>query len=247
MHANLQRIAISTIIAFTAIMSSATISHSQNWQPMGTSRSIAECEAKMQALLRSGRIRAYKCVPMYRYARQKPQQSGRLSKGTKVMDRNLRKAGVAVPKGWQRNHLIPDEIVRSHPLMIEARRRNLYNLDRASNILPMPSTAKARKANPRLIGHQGSHNGYNNLINNNLELVKQILVRRYDSLSKVPNIVLIRAIERVENNARIRILEHNIPLRFNPKTGTRIISDAGSAEEELVTVIIPQRSSVLNL
>jgi hypothetical protein len=234
MHTHLQRIVVSTIIAISAIASFATISRSQNWQNGAIYRSMAECEARMQALLRARRISAYKCSPVYRYVRQRPQQRQRLSGGTRRMNRNLNKIGVVVPKGWQRNHLIPDEVVRSHPLMIEARRRNLYDLDRASNILPMPSTAKSRKANPQLIGHQGSHDNYSNLINYNLERVRLILIRKYGSLDRVPNPLLIYVIRMVENNARSRILNNNVPIRFDPKTRTKVLSDAGSVDRNLV-------------
>jgi hypothetical protein len=194
---------------------------------------MAECEAKMQALLQARRISAYKCVPAYRYVKQKPQQKERLSRIRRI-DRNLKKIAVIVPKGWQRNHLIPDEVVRSNPLMIEARRRNLYDLDRASNILPMPSTAKSRKANPQLIGHQGSHGNYSNMINDNLERARLILIRKYGSLDRVPNLLLNSVIRMVENNARSRILNNNVPIRFDPKTKTRVISDAGSMDGKLI-------------
>jgi hypothetical protein len=117
--------------------------------------------------------------------------------------------------------------------MIEARRRNLYDLDRASNILPMPSTANSRKANPQLIGHQGSHNNYSNLINYNLERVRLILIRKYGSLDKVPDSLLIYTIKMVEDNARSRILNHNVPIRFDPKTRTRVLADAGLDRKQL--------------
>jgi A nuclease family of the HNH/ENDO VII superfamily with conserved AHH len=233
MNTYLRRIVISTMIAIAAIASSATISHSQSWQSEATYRSMAECEARMQALLRAGRISAYKCSPVYRYVKQKPQQRQRLSQ-TRRINSNLNNIGVIVPKGWQRNHLIPDEVTRSNQLMIEARRRNLYDLDRASNILPMPSTAKSRKANPQLIGHQGSHNNYSNLINYNLERARLILIRKYGSLDHVPDPLLNYVIRMVENNARSRILNNNVPIRFDLKTRTKVLSDADLVDRNLV-------------
>jgi hypothetical protein len=62
MHIHLRQITISAMVAIMAIASSATIARSQI-QDMGSYRSIAECEAAMQALLRSGRINWYHCYP----------------------------------------------------------------------------------------------------------------------------------------------------------------------------------------
>jgi Colicin D len=60
LHASIPRIAITSIVAIAIIGSSATITRSQI-QKMGSFRSRAECEATMQALLRSGRIVWYNC------------------------------------------------------------------------------------------------------------------------------------------------------------------------------------------
>jgi hypothetical protein len=84
----------------------------------------------------------------------------RLSRGQAAMDQNLGAVGVKVPKGYQRNHLIPDEIAQSNPLMVEMLKRDIYDVDRASNLLAMPGDAAVRKASPNLMGHQGSHGDY---------------------------------------------------------------------------------------
>jgi hypothetical protein len=63
MNTHLRRIVISTTIAIAAIASSATISRSQ-MQEVGPFKSMADCEAAMQALLQSGKILWYQCYPL---------------------------------------------------------------------------------------------------------------------------------------------------------------------------------------
>jgi hypothetical protein len=58
-----RQIIILAVVAITAIASSSTVARSQT-QRVGSFRSIAECEAAMQALLRSGRISWYHCYPV---------------------------------------------------------------------------------------------------------------------------------------------------------------------------------------
>jgi hypothetical protein len=60
MHMHLRKITISAMVVIAAITSSTTISRSQI-QHMGSFRSRPECEAAMQALLRSRRISWYHC------------------------------------------------------------------------------------------------------------------------------------------------------------------------------------------
>lgn len=63
MHAYLRRIAIATLAAIATVASSAAIAHSQI-RDGGTYKSMADCEAAMQRLLQSGRIRWYQCSPL---------------------------------------------------------------------------------------------------------------------------------------------------------------------------------------
>jgi hypothetical protein len=95
-------------------------------------------------------------------------QAGKTRLSRDAMKANLKAVGINVPKDWQINHLIPDEIAQSNPLMIEMLKRDIYDVDRASNLLPMPGDAAVRKANPNLMGHQGSHADYSSLIKDEL-------------------------------------------------------------------------------
>jgi A nuclease family of the HNH/ENDO VII superfamily with conserved AHH len=163
-------------------------------------------------------------------------QSGteRLSRGRKVMEANLKGAGGKVPKDWQVNHLIPDEIAQRNPLMIEALKRDLFNVDRASNLLPMPG--KARAEYPDLIGHFGSHGNYNNLVKGELRREKTILIEKYGSLGKVPDNELKETVKGIEDAMREEIINRSsdIPTRYDPETKTRVLSEGISDPDFVV-------------
>jgi hypothetical protein len=64
MPTNFRRIAVSTLAVITLITGSATISRSQNLQRIGTFESLDACKAQGNALLRSGSISQYTCIPL---------------------------------------------------------------------------------------------------------------------------------------------------------------------------------------
>jgi hypothetical protein len=64
MRTNLRRIAVSSLAGIVAIMSSATISRSQNWQNGGIYSSMDACKAQGNALIRSGSLSSYTCTPL---------------------------------------------------------------------------------------------------------------------------------------------------------------------------------------
>jgi hypothetical protein len=238
-HTPIRRVLIPAMVAIPTIIGSATIFPSS----AQVFRSMAECEAQARALSAANPYSRYWCQPIYNQSGSRPSNAGRnqggnqrLSKGTGKIDRNLKKVGIVVPKGWQRNHLIPDAVVRDNPLMKEARRRSLYDLDRASNILPMPGLANKRQLNPTLIGHQGSHRKYSALINDELNRARVSLIRKYGSLGRVPNTELIKVIDTIERRARTRILQNDpaIPTRFDPIIGTKVLSQSNLLEHALV-------------
>jgi hypothetical protein len=111
-------------------------------------------------------------------------------------------------------------------MMIELLRRDGYDVDDAKNLLPMPGEAKDRLANPNLIGHQGSHRNYNDFVKNALAQERESLVQRYGSLSQVPTKELQETAERIQGIVREKILKRDprLPTRYDPETGTRILS-----------------------
>jgi A nuclease family of the HNH/ENDO VII superfamily with conserved AHH len=169
-------------------------------------------------------------------------EKGKIQAGTTRLSRNVMKAnlkteGIAVPEDWQINHLIPDEIAQSNPLMLEMLKRDIFDVDHVKNLLPMPGQAWVRKANPTLMGHQGPHDNYSRLIDRELSRAKDDLVQEYGSLNKIPDTVLKQEIEGIEKSARKRILKNDpsIPTRIDPNTGTKVISDAGLDDQELAS------------
>jgi A nuclease family of the HNH/ENDO VII superfamily with conserved AHH len=149
----------------------------------------------------------------------------RLSRDLDVMKANLKGVGVTVPKDWQVNHLIPDEIAQSNPLMIEALKRDLFDVDRASNLLPMPGKTDVREANPNLIGHEGSHANYSQLVDLDLRTRFRTLQRRFGN-NNIPDAEIKKAIESSENSMRRKILNRDsgIPVREDINTGTEVLS-----------------------
>jgi hypothetical protein len=152
----------------------------------------------------------------------------RLSRGNSVMKANLKAAGIAKPKDWQINHLIPDTVAQSDPMMIELLRRDGYDVDDAKNLLTMPGEARDRLANPNLIGHQGSHGRYNGQVQKALQIEREDLIQQYGSLDKVSTKELQEAAERVQSNMRKRIINRDptLPTRYDPATGTRVLAES---------------------
>ncbi len=149
----------------------------------------------------------------------------RLSRGLDVMKKSLKAVGIDTPKGYQLNHLVPDAVAQSDPMVVEMLKRNIYDVDHAGNLLPMPG--EVRGAHPDLIGHLGSHDNYNRLVSRELKLRKDDLIEEYGSLSKVPDKQLENAVKKVENMMRENIIKRSpeIPTRYDPKTGTKVLSE----------------------
>ncbi len=154
-------------------------------------------------------------------------QAGRTRLSSDAMRANLKAVGINVPDGWQVNHLVPDAVAQSDPMMIEMLKRNIYDVDHVGNLLPMPGKAEMRKANADLIGHQGSHENFNNLVREQLRQRRTILIREHGSLSKVPDNELKESVKGIEDAMREEIINRSsdIPTRYDPETGTRVLSE----------------------
>ena len=77
------------------------------------------------------------------------------------------KLGRKVKKGHQIHHVIPDNRVRGNPLAREAYDRNLYDLDRASNLKELPKRGK-----PGEIVHRDFHSKWDTHVNEVLNIAK---------------------------------------------------------------------------
>ena len=149
----------------------------------------------------------------------------RLSRGRKVMEDALKAIGIDTPKGYQLNHLVPDAVAQSDPMIVEMLKRNIYDVDHAGNLLPMPS--EVRGEHPDLIGHLGSHGRYNELVTEQLRVQERLLAKKYGSLDKVPDNEFKQAVQRVETRMRKGIMNSSpdIPTRYDPATKTRVLSE----------------------
>jgi hypothetical protein len=124
MNTHLRRIVISTTIAIAAIASSATISHSQI-QDLGKFKSMADCEARGQALLRSRTIISYRCflLPQNGRANRSQNQSGKYS--NELTPKEIRELEKLVGRD------IPPELLRDPKTIRSVRdylddKRNVY-------------------------------------------------------------------------------------------------------------------------
>ena len=103
-----------------------------------------------------------------------PNVSDRISVAS-AMKRNFKAAmDRAVRDGYQLHHLIPDNLVRSHPLMQLAMAKG-YDLDRASNLLEMPGRADVRQSVQEIVGHFGSHQKYDAIVERRLDALYDTL------------------------------------------------------------------------
>jgi A nuclease family of the HNH/ENDO VII superfamily with conserved AHH len=141
------------------------------------------------------------------------------------MEAALKAVGIDTPKGYQLNHLVPDAVAQSDPMVVEMLKRNIYDVDHAGNLLPMPG--EVRGSHPDLIGHLGSHGNYNDLVQRRLRQESRNLARKYGSLDKVPDNELKEAVKGVEDTMREDIIKRSpqIPTRYDLETGTRVLSE----------------------
>ena len=130
----------------------------------------------------------------------------------------LRRALGLGPAHHQGHHVVPDQVVRDHPLFLEARRRpRPYNVDQKSNGAYLPDAPGYRVPNaPELPVHNGAHPKYTMLAVREANLVQQRLIERYGSLRNVPDDVLENATVVVE--ARMR----KILSEWTTTTGERL-------------------------
>jgi Domain of unknown function (DUF4157)/A nuclease family of the HNH/ENDO VII superfamily with conserved AHH len=132
-------------------------------------------------------------------------ESARLSSPAKMV-----KALRDIPEGFQRHHIVPDEIVRKNPLFQEARTRGVppYDLDAAENLIGLPNSAKAADAAgaAELPLHSGSHPTYSRLANDEANAALNDLIELYGSVDKIPGEQLTSAARNVEAAMRDEIL-----------------------------------------
>ncbi|MBD1920028.1 DUF4157 domain-containing protein [Microcoleus sp. FACHB-831] len=109
--------------------------------------------------------------------------------------------------GHQSHHLIPDAVVRDHPLTKAARERGEppYNLDDATNGIRLPSKDQSRRNSPKLPPHKGSHPDWNKFTQKKLDSNLNFLIRNYGSLENVRGKILTDVVKKIERQLRAEI------------------------------------------
>ncbi|QSV66929.1 MAG: DUF4157 domain-containing protein [Aphanizomenon flos-aquae DEX188] len=108
----------------------------------------------------------------------------------------------------QGHHLIPDAIVRDHPLTQTAMSNGKppYNLDEASNGIHLPSNDNGKTVSPDLPLHNGSHPEWNKHAQQKLDTALNQLVQKYVNIDNIPNDVLTTTVKQIETQLRKDIL-----------------------------------------
>ncbi|MCW5805423.1 MAG: AHH domain-containing protein [Deltaproteobacteria bacterium] len=142
-------------------------------------------------------------------------ETGRIQKGNPASNRLSNPSTAArnfgpIPDDHQLHHLVPDGVVRSHPLFDHARRRGIppYDLDRKSNLIALPENDAARRR-PNTVGqdssalplHNGDHPAYSELIRKIAEASAAFLEQQYGNLDAAPGNALAVATREVEARA----------------------------------------------
>jgi hypothetical protein len=113
------------------------------------------------------------------------------------------------------HHLVPDEVVRKHPLFEHARRRGdpPYDLDNASNGVELRRNADV-DGDVGMPTHSGSHPEWNRLASSFADRVRTQLVREHGSLDAVPAADLTSGARAVEEFMRgeLRSIERRAPI-----------------------------------
>jgi Domain of unknown function (DUF4157)/A nuclease family of the HNH/ENDO VII superfamily with conserved AHH len=141
-----------------------------------------------------------------------------------LMQKNFAAAYGQVKDGYWIHHLIPDAVVQKHPLMILAREKLGYSLDRAKNLLGMAGKEewaeivagqgqKVGSGYTQSAGHWTSHEKYSEQVYNYLTTKKTVMERRFGSLDGISKDELEKAIEETENHFRNLIDQKKAPTK----------------------------------
>jgi hypothetical protein len=112
------------------------------------------------------------------------------------------------PPHHQAHHVVPDEIVRKHPLMREAHRRGLFKPDAPENIALLAERRangivpdKVPGLSEGLPRHQGAHPKYSKEVTDTANNLMEDLLRTYGAVDRIPDAVLSNAAARVRKEA----------------------------------------------
>ncbi|WP_018609457.1 RHS repeat-associated core domain-containing protein [Uliginosibacterium gangwonense] len=122
---------------------------------------------------------------------------GLSNKKCALLGKNMADDGRPCPKSYARHHLIPEHM-QSHPVIAEASKRGIYDINRGANGVSLPTTPE-ESLKTGLPLHSGNHySAYYNNAENRLDAVQREATSNYGGLSKMPDHELLGHISRVE-------------------------------------------------
>jgi hypothetical protein len=112
------------------------------------------------------------------------------------------------PPHHQAHHVVPDEVVRKHPLMREAHRRGLFDPDATENIALLAERRANDMVPDKVPGlseglprHQGAHRKYSEQVRRAANAVMDRVLQNYGTPGKIPDEVLQSAADDVRGRA----------------------------------------------
>jgi hypothetical protein len=145
------------------------------------------------------------------FARLTVDENGAIQTGRAASRRISRPGALAValgerPTRHQAHHIVPDEIVRDHPLFEAARTRGQppYNVDAPSNgsYLAEADEYRVTGVSDTLPTHSGSHPTYNGIARDEAGMAMRDLIDEFGDLGSVPPERLTEAAREVEDQMR---------------------------------------------
>ena len=100
------------------------------------------------------------------------------------------------------HHLITDAESQQSDLALEAHERGLWNVDRTTNLIRLPSTQAAYQQSPIKIKHRGSHPKWSEHVADTIDDAQTDLKVKYTTLDNVPDAVLQQTLDQVESELR---------------------------------------------
>lgn len=139
------------------------------------------------------------------------QASDRLSDPV-LMRANFRaKFGRDAKAGHQIHHLVPDNLIQSHPLGQAAEKLGV-SLDRGNNLFDLPGKAAYQSGGNAGVGHWSSHPKYDALVTPMLNTAQKALEKTYGSLDAVPKDVMEKTMDGIAAKLLKLIEKKKVPL-----------------------------------
>lgn len=150
--------------------------------------------------------------------------SQRLSNPT-TMKKNFKSKWGALPNGHWIHHLIPDTLIRNHPVG-KALQKLGFSVDEGENLLNLPGKGVFDE-NIDVVGHWTDHPKYTQYVRDQLDILERAFP--LENLSKEQEKQLLKAIENLEKNLRKKLGEDFFKKR--PDGSLANASEQGGGEQ----------------